>query len=399
MNLNSVPRRLLCALLVVGVVLAVDLWQRPAAPAPARAVWPDVPVGLDVGQLVLTGQGAIPMPPGALAAHASSLLAMPAGQAAALTLFWFSGERESGPQVQIAASQWSRTRQQWAPARLVVNRHTLGAALGFGVRRLGNPVAWMDTSGRIHLYVVATGWGGWAASRILHLRQSSSGNGLEELTFEPVRVLPLSWLWNTSHLVRNAPLPLADGGLALPVHFELGFKYPVVLRLDRSGNFLGMARVSQRNHALQPTLLANTPTDWMALMRDERPNGKVLAAQTHDGGRSWSDLPDLALVNPDSAVGGMALAPGQLVLAHNTSAQSRAELTLSGSADGLDWKQIHAMARGTADDEFSYPAMAWVDGSLWVSYTVDRQRIAWQRFAPSSSTTATRTATSLGAQP
>ena len=23
--------------------------------------------------------------------------------------------------------------------------------------------------------------------------------------------------------------------------------------------------------------------------------------------------------------------------------------------------------------------MAWLDGSLWVTYTVDRQRIAWQR--------------------
>jgi predicted neuraminidase len=322
------------------------------------------------------------MPADTPAAHASTLLAMPAGQPAALTAFWFSGERESGPNVQIAASQWSRATQQWAPARFVVNRQTLGAQLDFGVRRLGNPVAWMDGMGRIHLFVVATGAGGWAASRIVQLRQSNEGNGLAELAFEPVRVLPLSWAWNTSHLVRNAPLPLADGGMVLPVHFELGIKYPLVLRFDRVGEFLGMTRISRKKYALQPTLLAQTGTDWTALMRDERPAGRVIAARTTDGGRTWLDASDLPLVNPDSAVGGMALSPGRMVLAHNTSAGSRARLDLSGSADGLAWTPIRTLAQGAEEDEFSYPAMAWVDGSLWVSYTVDRHSIDWQRFAP-----------------
>ncbi len=385
MNLNSVARRALCVLLAAGAVLAVDVWQRPPVPVPAHAVWPNASELSGVDQLRPVGRGDIPMPVGARAAHASTLLAMPAGQAAALTVFWFSGERESGPQVEIAASQWDRATRQWTPARMVVNRHTMAAALGFGVRRLGNPVAWMDGSGRMHLFVVATGWGGWAASRILHLRQSSTGHSLQELSFEPLRVLPLSWLWNTSHLVRNAPLPLADGGMVLPVHFELGIKYPLALRMDAQGHFLGMVRISRRHYALQPTLLATTATDWVALMRDVRPDGKVIAAQTHDGGRSWHDEPDLALVNPDSAVGGGALAAGQLVLAHNTSPDSRALLTLSGSSDGRVWKQIYAMEQGQKEEEeYSYPAMAWVDGCLWVSYTVDRQRIAWQRFAPAS---------------
>lgn len=381
MNLKSLSWRLLCAVLAAGAVLGVDLAQRPPPPPAALAVWPTVPASFSVDRLAPTDHGAIPMPPDAPAAHASTLLAMPEGHPAALTVFWFSGERESGPKVQIAASQWDRATQQWDPARFVVNRHALGAELGFGVRRLGNPVAWMDGGGRIHLFVVATGWGGWAASRILHLRQSSAGTGLGELAFVPVRVLPLSWLWNTSHLVRNAPLPLAGGGMVLPVHFELGIKYPQALRFDSHGEFLGMVRISRRNYALQPTLLAKTATEWLALMRDERPDGKVIAAHTKDGGRSWNDLPDLALVNPDSAVGGMALAPGQMLLAHNSSPASRAWLDMSGSADGAAWTLLHALEHGATDaDEFSYPAMAWADGSVWLSYTVDRQRLAWQRF-------------------
>jgi predicted neuraminidase len=371
--------RLLCAFGVAAAVWALGWAQRPPSPQPAQAVRP---VATDITQLHRVAQGDIPMPAGAAAAHASSLLVMPPGQAAALTVFWFSGERESGPLVQIAASQWDRATKTWSAPRIVANRHVLGEQLGYGLRRFGNPVAWLDGKGRVHLFVVATGWGGWAASRILHLQQSSATLSLDALTFEPVGVLPLSWLWNTSHLVRNAPLPLLDGGMVLPVHFELGLKVPVALRFDAQGHFQGQVRMSSRNYLLQPTLLAQTPTQWLALMRDERPNGKVGAAITDDGGAHWRDLPDLALDNPDAAVGGMAFASGQQLLAHNSSVGSRARLDLSRSTDGQHWSLLATVASGAPLDEFSYPAMAWVDGSLWVSYTVDRQRLAWQRFAP-----------------
>jgi predicted neuraminidase len=379
--------RLLMVLVVAALVLALELARRPAPLGAAQAVVPShVVQGKPVHAAALrrVAQGDVPMPEGTAAAHASSLLPMPAGHPAALTLFWFSGERESGPLVQIAASQWDRASQAWLPARFVVNRHTTGAQLGHGLRRLGNPVAWMDGSGRMHLFVVATGWGGWAASRILHLRQSSAGQGLQELAFEPVDVLPLSWLWNTSHLVRNAPLPLADGGMVLPVHFELGWKYPLALRFDAQGNFKGMERISARPYMLQPTLLAQTGSQWLALMRDGRPQGKVGAAVSTDGGAHWNDLPDLALDNPDASVGGMALGAGDLLLVHNSSPGSRERLDLSYSVDGRDWKRLETLAQGKPDDEFSYPALVWADGQLWVSYTVDRQRLAWQRFAPAA---------------
>ncbi len=326
-------------------------------------------------------RGHVPMPEGARAAHASSLLPLPAGHPAALGIFWFSGERESGPLVQIAASQWDRGSQQWLPARTVVNRHVLGAQLGFGVRRLGNPVAWLDAQGRVNLFVVATGGGGWAASRIVHLRQSSGGNTLAELEFAPVRMLPLSWLWNTSFLVRNAPLPLADGGMVLPVHFELGWKYPVALRFGRDGDFLGMTRISSRPYLLQPTLVMQSAQEWVALMRDGRANGKIGAARTTDGGVHWHDLPDLPMVNPDASVAGQGVAPGHMLLAHNSSPGTRAVLDLSHSADGLHWQRLHTLAQGPDDAEFSYPAMAWADGSLWLSYTVDRTSLDWQRLA------------------
>lgn len=379
--------RLLLALACGGALLGLDVWQRPAAPPPAQAVWPDAAPVPDLSTLRVAERGPIPMPEGMAAAHASTLLAMPAAHPAALTVFWFSGDRESGPNVQIAASQYLRATHQWTPARFVVNRFVAGDQLGFGLRRLGNPVAWRDGQGRIHLFVVATGGGGWAASRVLHLRQSSTGQTLDELAFAPERVLPLSWLWNTSFLVRNAPLPLLDGGMLLPVHFELGIKYPSALRFDRDGGFMGLERLSARPYLLQPSLVAQSPTQWLALMRDERTHGKIGVAQTDDGGRHWSDLPDLALDNPDAAVAGLGLAPGQMLLTHNSSIASRGTLDLSGSTDGRSWQRIQTLEQGAPDDEFSYPAMLWLDGSLWVTYTVDRHRIAWMRLQPAAPAT------------
>lgn len=378
---RSVYWRLSCAALAVGAVLALDLWQRPILPPQALAASPVPNTQADLAQLQVVAKGEIPMPPGMAAAHASSLLPMPAGHTAAMTVFWFSGDRESGPNVQIAASQYLRATGQWTPARFVVNRFVAGEQLGHGLRRLGNPVAWTDGKGRVNLFVVATGWGGWAASRILHLRQSSVGTGLAELAFEPVRVLPLSWLWNTSFLVRNAPLGLQDGGMVLPVHFELGIKYPMALRFDNEGGYRGMVRMSLRPFMLQPSLVAQSPLQWLALMRDERPKGKIGVAQTSDGGRHWTDLPDLALDNPDAAVAGLGAAAGETLLAHNSSIASRGTLDLSASRDARNWTLIKTLERGGFDDEFSYPALVWADGGLWISYTVDRKRIAWQRMA------------------
>ena len=378
---RSFALRLLAALLVCAAVIALEFARRPAPVTRAQALWPAATVAASGAELTRTGGGRIPMPVDTLSAHASNLLALPVSQSSSLMAFWFAGTRESAADVQIAASSFDRASQQWSAARFVVNRHALGAQLGFGVRRLGNPVAWLDGTGRIHLFVVTTGLGGWAAARIVHLRQSRMNQDFAALSFEVDRILPLSWLWNKSFLVRTAALPLRDGGMVLPVHFEMGIKYPVALRFDASGEFLGMVRISSRKYLLQPTLLMASESHWLALMRDQRIDGKVSVAQTLDGGQRWADLPDLSLHNPDSSVAGLALSPGRMFLAHNSTPRARTVLDLSASVDGRDWRLAQSLARGTAHDEYSYPALAWVDDSLWVSYTDQRKIISWQRFS------------------
>ncbi len=383
------PRAQRALLLLAACVLGVlEFFRHETAPAIARAVIPASSFPSVDSRLALKDRGELPVPPGTPAAHASNLLAMPVSHRCAVVAFWFAGERESAPDVQIASSCFERARQLWTPATFVLNRHEISGKLGYGIRRLGNPVAWLDETGRIHLFVVATGPGGWAASRILHVRQTDVAADSANPVFNEPRVLPLAWSWNVSHLVRGSPLALEDGGMVLPAYFELGVKYPLALRFDAAGELRGMTRISDRRAILQPTLLALNTGHWLALMRDNRIEGKIAVAQTGDGGTTWRDLRDLNLANPDASISATTVGPWHFFLAHNSSLKSRKVLDLSESANGVDWVRMQTLATGesfsdggkTKAAEFSYPATVWADSSLWVSYTENRTRIAWQRF-------------------
>ena len=386
------PPRLLraaLALAIAALLCLVDAGRR-AQLVPAQAVQMAPAHGVDAspspgqaapagGRWERTGQGHIPMPQGVPAAHASALLAMPAAHPSALLAFWFAGDRESAPNVQIAMSALDRASGSWSPARMVVDRWEMGAQLGFGIRRLGNPVAWLDGQGQVHLFVVATGLGGWAAGRVVHLRQAAPTPDAP-WAWDAVAVLPLSWLWNTSYLVRTAPLPLADGGLVLPAYFELARKYPVALRLDAQGALRAMAPMSTQGQMLQPALLALDRREWLALMRDSGPAGRIRVARTRDGGVQWSDAQDLPLDNPNASVAALT-AGGQHLLVYNPQKSSRDRLRMASSADAGRWSTMVDLENGPPGHEYSYPAMAMVDGQVWVSYTDQRQSIAWQRFA------------------
>ena len=386
------PPRLLraaLALAIAALLCLVDAGRR-AQLVPAQAVQMAPAHGVDAspspgqaapagGRWERTGQGHIPMPQGVPAAHASALLAMPAAHPSALLAFWFAGDRESAPNVQIAMSALDRASGSWSPARMVVDRWEMGAQLGFGIRRLGNPVAWLDGQGQVHLFVVATGLGGWAAGRVVHLRQAAPTPDAP-WAWDAVAVLPLSWLWNTSYLVRTAPLPLADGGLVLPAYFELARKYPVALRLDAQGALRAMAPMSTQGQMLQPALLALDRREWLALMRDSGPAGRIRVARTRDGGVQWSDAQDLPLDNPNASVATLT-AGGQHLLVYTPQKSGRDRLRMASSADAGRWSSMVDLENGPPGHEYSYPAMAMVDGQVWVSYTDQRQSIAWQRFA------------------
>ena len=370
-------KRCLVAGLACCVLLVVELGCR-GSPLPSVKAVVLEQRATSPSQLVRTGQGHIPMPEGALSAHACDLLVMPEGHPWSLMAFWFSGSREAAPDIQIASAHLARSGESWSPAYYAVGRQDLG----FGSTRLGNPVSWLDDQGRVHLFVVTTGLGGWAAARIVHLRQRDMQSIAQPHGFEVQQVLPLSWLWNYSHLVRSNPLPLSDGGMVLPAYFEMGHpSFPVALRFDADGNMRSIIRMAQSHQMIQPALLPLSDTRWLALARDASPQRRIRVSQTKDAGAHWQDAPNLDLPNPDSSLAALRLPDGTLVLAHNNTSEGRHVLDLSTSLDGLHWQYVTTVARGEIGTEYSYPSLEWVNEQLWLSYTDQRHQIAWQRFS------------------
>ena len=378
-------------LLLVALALcdAAMRWHTAKSGAPVAVL----PSGLTDGQACtdyrVVKEGLIPMPEGVPAAHASSLVALPQTHPLhaqkALAAFWFAGTRESAADVQIASSTFDRQTQAWDTPNWVVNRHTVGQDLGIQIRRIGNPVAWADASGRLHLFVVATGLGGWAASRVVHLSE------IAPMQFKVVRTLPLTALvpaFNTSTLVRTVPLPLSDGGAVLPLYFEIGIKYGVAVRLDAQGEMQSITRITQRHEVLQPTLVAHSPTHWSAFMRDYSPIEMVAHSETRDAGAHWHDVGNLSLSNPGSSLAALRLSSGGLMLVHNPAGRGREVLLLSTSPnDPLSWR-TRTLIDGAKADEYSYPTLIEVPPStvaqnelpdVWLSYTHMRKAIAFKQ--------------------
>jgi len=334
----------------------------------------------------------IPMPVDTPAAHASFLLA----DKDQLRAFWFAGSRESGEDVQILMAARPHGTGVWSTPSVAVNRHVASEAMGFGgwIRRLGNPVAWIDAQGRTHLYVVATGLGGWAASRILHLVQ-----GNQDESFKPIGFLSLSPLFNLSHLVRGVPVPMADGGVLLPAYFEIGIKYPVAIRLNKDGELVqsrdAVIRMAGNLKSLQPTVFVASEAHAIAYLRDNSDDKKLRFVQTIDGGKNWQNVPSSQgavgesgadfVINPDSSptavrVGSGAL--GQTLLIHNPQTSGRHRLVIEASHNGLrGFKRLATLeyepptVEGVEFNEYSYPSAALVGDKLHVSYTYQKRFI------------------------
>jgi hypothetical protein len=261
------------------------------------------------------------MPEGAASAHACNLLVMPEGHPWSLMAFRFAGSREAAPDVQIASAHLDAQQRHlgaW-PATPLDGRIWDLAQRGWAIRCPG----WTQ-EGRVHLFVVATGLGGWAAGRIVHLRQRDAAAIGQPHGFAVQRVLPLSWLWNYSFLVRNTPMTLRDSGMVYRSTLRWADPgFPVALRFDAQGHMRSMVHMGQSRKTIQPALLPLSNTHWLALQRDTSGQRKIQVSQTHDAGTHWQNAASLSLPNPDASIATLQLPDGTMLLAHNTSSEGR----------------------------------------------------------------------------
>jgi len=312
------------------------------------------------------------LPNPAASAHSASLVDLGEQQLGAA---WFSGSREGASDVSIVFSRFDGT--QWQAPRVIASNEKLQDDQGRITRKLGNPVLWLDKEARLHLWFVSVAYGGWAGSSINH--QISYDKGA---SWQPAEKLITSPFWNLSTLVRTPPLPLSDGGFALPVYHEFISKYSEWLRLDHSGKVVDKLRIDGARHQIQPSAVALAPNQAIMVTRDAGSGQNAIhVSLSDDAGRHWSNLEAVKLANPNASVALLRLNDGRLLLAYNPQESSRQQLALALSSDGKSWSPAMMLEVGQDSDEFSYPALLQDHaGMIHVAYTWKRTHIRLQSF-------------------
>ncbi|WP_031529346.1 sialidase family protein [Dyadobacter crusticola] len=131
--------------------------------------------------------------------------------------------------------------------------------------------------------------------------------------------------------------------------------------------------------AIQPTLWESQPGSIHMLVRTT--GGVIGRSDSKDLGKTWSEIKKTSLPNPNSGIDLAKLTDGTLVLAYNPDDEnwgSRSPLSLILSYDnGKNWTDKTDIATGKKEDEYSYPAIISFGDSVAVTYTYNRQKIAF----------------------
>lgn len=368
--MTVIPPRLVrpAATSLFALALALAFWQAPLPTAPAF-----IPPPPPTPSALPPFFAASLLPQAAESAHAASLVQLADGRLAAA---WFAGSREGAADVAV----WYATLDSrgWTRPVPIANRESTAGGTFAYVRKVGNPVLFRQGN-TLHLWYVSVAVGGWAGSSINH---ATSADGGQTWT-RPVK-LQTSPFANISTLVRMPPVPLADGGLGLPVYHEFIAKHGEWLRLGADGRVLDKARMAHPRATLQPAVVPLDEQHSLALLRDSGSGkGSVQVALTDNGGLSWTAGEALAVPNPNASVALLRLPDGRLLLAGNPP-KGREALHLWLSADnGRTWqlkKTVESAPDGGA--EFSYPALLLGDdGRIHLVYTWRRQGIKHASFS------------------
>lgn len=131
--------------------------------------------------------------------------------------------------------------------------------------------------------------------------------------------------------------------------------------------------------AIQPTLWESKPGIVHMLVRTT--GGVIGRSDSQDNGKTWSPIVKTDIPNPNSGIDLTRLSDGTLALMYNPDAEnwgSRTPLTIALSHDnGQTWPEQVDIDKGPKKSEFSYPAIiSWGD-SVAVTYTWNRQKIAF----------------------
>jgi predicted neuraminidase len=355
------PAHPLLLLLFIGA-LATALWRAPT-PAPASFAPPPAAAAsklpaLFINEMLWRENGAMAASP--------SLTELADGRIAAAWL--------AGPEDAMSIRFSVLDRDGWRPPLPIASQESTAGGTFARVSTLGKPVLYAEGSW-LHL---------WYASRTLgnSINHSVSTDGGKSWT-KPVR-LQTSPLADFGGDVQSPPLPLADGGLGLPISQDFFSHHGEWLRLSATGQIIGKLRLPAMQGSQNPAVAAFDEQRAIAMMTDAgTPPGPPSVATTTDGGGHWQakEAPAITMLNTPLAL--LRLKSGRLLLAGNP-ASGRQSLQLWLSTDeGKTWREartVESAADGGAD--YASPALLLGrDGRIHLAYAWRKQGIKLATFS------------------
>jgi predicted neuraminidase len=270
--------------------------------------------------------------------HAVSVAELSDGS---IRAFWYSGSEEGARDVDIQTAIFDPATRRWGPERTIATPQAAQSELWRYVKKVGNPAAGRAADGSLRLFYVTVSVGGWSGSSINSMASRDEGK-----TWGRTERLITTPFFNFSTLVKGAPVLHSDGTLSLPVYEEFMGKFGELLRFDRAGRLVDKTRLSFGRSSLQPIILVAGAERAYAFLRHSGPvhSDQLLRTETDDGGRHWTPPVATGLPNSDSAISGLILPDGRILMAFNSAEGTRAALALAVSGDGgLRWKSVYVL--------------------------------------------------------
>lgn len=348
---TGLPRWL--AALAFSAALGAAFWRMPEVGAPSFP--PPPPATNSPLPALFVGQM---LPAAGIVAQAPSLVLLSDGRLGAA---WTAGSADDASDLAIHFSVLER--DGWRPPQAIATREGTAGGLFAHIRQIGQPVLFREGSW-LHLWYIASGPAG---NRLLvHSRSTDGGR-----QWSPPKRLSTSPLAGFGTALGGSPLPLADGGLGLPLSHDLFAGHGEWLRLDARGRIVDKARLAHPVRALQPATISLDEQRALALSRDAGPSpGQVRALTTTNGGLLWTASDDPGPPSPNLPLAVLRIADGRLLLAGNPAA-GREKLMLWISADeGQSWQESRVIEAAT-DSNASFTAPSLLlgrDGRIHLAY-------------------------------
>ena len=301
-------------------------------------------------------------------------------------LLYFAGSREGARDVGIYQSFFTfeshnkathnksvESLGSWSEPHRLLDAQKLSQLSGKFIKKLGNPIAFVDRQNRVHLFVVGVSLGGWATSKIYWLRLDFT---LSNLSF--VKELHLSPFFNFSHLVRTPPMLKEDGGFILPIYHELANKYPLLLDFSPTLQLDSITKPLELHSQLQPSFIALDSHIAFGVYRNHKAYNNVLFTSLCD---ELCQSPKKSNLQSFDFSSVLFRSLDSTYLLHNQTQREngnkREELWImnlnekSLDSESVSFESVLKLDT-LLDNEVSYPSVAESDEYVAVAYTYGR---------------------------